>query len=87
MRYEWDEAKRQANVAKHGVDFAAAEFFDWRGSTIRVDLRKNYGEVRFRAFGVIGGVLHVLVFAVRGAETVRIISLRRANRVEVKRYG
>ncbi len=25
MRYLWDEAKRQANLSKHGLDFADAE--------------------------------------------------------------
>jgi uncharacterized DUF497 family protein len=29
MKYEWDENKRAANLAKHGVDFIDAEHFDW----------------------------------------------------------
>ncbi len=34
MQYEWDEADRQANLKKHGIDFAQVEAFDW--STARI---------------------------------------------------
>ena len=50
------------------------------------DERHLYRERRQRAFGLIDGRLHVLVFTMRG-EVLRAISLRRANRREVSRYG
>ncbi len=50
------------------------------------DDRFDYGEVRQVAFGRIGGRLFVCVFVDRGS-TRRIISLRKANSREVKRYG
>jgi len=50
------------------------------------DNRKNYGEARFLAFGPIGDRLHCIVFSVR-RENIRIISMRRANKREVERYG
>lgn len=85
-RYEWDEAKREANLAKHRVDFAAIENFDWLGSIVVPDGRRDYGEVRLRAYGRLSGVPSVIVFTQRGA-VIRIISLRRANARERKRHG
>ncbi|MGE0222717.1 MAG: BrnT family toxin [Acetobacteraceae bacterium] len=85
MEYEWDEAKRRANLAKHGVDFAAAEGFEWETATIQPDLRRDNGETRFRAFGLINDMLHLLVFTMRHG-VCRIISFRPANRKEVIAY-
>lgn len=85
MHYEWDEAKRVANLAKHGVDFDEVHGFEWASAVLARDARKDYGEPRFVALGRVGARLCVLVFAVRG-EVVRIISLRKANPREVKRY-
>ena len=45
----------------------------------------RHGEARFFAIGYIGSRLHALVFTKSGA-TVRVISLRRAHKTEVKRY-
>jgi uncharacterized DUF497 family protein len=50
------------------------------------DTRFEYGEDRQLAFGLIGDRLFVCVYADREAER-RVISLRKANRREVKRYG
>jgi uncharacterized DUF497 family protein len=83
--FEWDEAKRQANRAKHGVDFAAAADFEFGTALIWIDDRRDYGEVRYVAIGFIGPRLHVLTFTPRG-ETTRVISLRKANLREIERY-
>lgn len=50
-----------------------------------IDDREHYGELREMALGFIGVRLHAMAFTRRG-DTVRIISLRKANRVEVRRY-
>jgi len=50
--FEWDDAKRQANVAKHGVDFAAIDAFDWETALIDLDTRQ--AEPRWVATGFIG---------------------------------
>jgi len=84
--YEWDESKRKTNLSKHGVDFAVIESFVWEEATVISDNRKNYGELRFLAVGPIGDRLHCVIFSVRD-ENIRIISLRKANRKEVERYG
>jgi hypothetical protein len=77
-RFTWDERKRAANLHKHGVDFAIVELFEFDTALIVVDDRKDYGEVRYRAFGLIDDRLHALIFTTRRAQT-RVISLRRAN--------
>lgn len=85
-RFVWDEQKRDANLRKHGVDFAVVERFEFDTAVIRVDDRRNYGEMRYRAFGMIDSRLYVLVFTARGAQT-RVISLRRANDRERESYA
>ncbi|WP_343896671.1 BrnT family toxin [Craurococcus roseus] len=85
MAYRWDEAKRAANLAKHGVDFTEAEGFDWSAALVRADLRADYGEVRLVGMAPIGDRLHVLVFTIR-RRGLRVISLRRASAKELKRY-
>ncbi len=85
MRYDWDEAKRDANLAKHGVDFADAEDFEWERAIEVPDDRRDYGEPRWIALGPIRARLHVLIYTRRGRR-VRIISLRRANIRERKFY-
>ncbi len=82
---DWDEDKRTANLAKHGVDFADAERFDWSSAKTEHDLRHDYGEDRFESVGLIGERLHVLVFTPR-ATGRRIISLRKANPREIERW-
>jgi uncharacterized DUF497 family protein len=83
--YEWDERKRAVNRREHGVDFDDARYFDWETAVITVDDRQDYGELRELAFGFIGVRLHAMVFTQRGGN-VRIISLRRANHMELNRY-
>jgi uncharacterized DUF497 family protein len=85
MRFEWDEAKRQANLAKHGVDFADVEpMFD--GFTVTtLDDRFDYGEEWFVTFGLLNG----FVLAVVHTETdsvIRLISARKATKYEEKKY-
>lgn len=83
--FEWDEAKRGANLAKHGVDFADAEGLDWDTAVIIPDHRFDYGEDRFRVSGMIGDRLYMAVITPR-PDRVRIISLRKANRKEIEAW-
>ena len=84
--YEWNEGKRQKNLAIHGVDFSAIGSFVWEKTVVIQDTRKNYGETRFLAYGPIEDRLYCVAFTVR-EKNIRIISLRKANSREVKRYG
>lgn len=81
MRYEWDEGKAKANLAKHGVSFESVHDFQWDLALEREDRSGNYGERRWIAIGFIGLQLHVLIYTERG-EKVRVISLRKANKSE-----
>ena len=85
MEYEWDEAKRKANIAKHGVDFALVHDFDFETAWVTADDRFAYGENREIALGQIGQRVYVLVFHRRGS-AIRVISLRKANAREVTSY-
>jgi uncharacterized protein len=83
--YQWDDAKCEANLAKHGADFAAVVEFDWTTANKQVDNRRDYGEVRMVATGRIGQRLYLLIYAERGA-VIRIISLRKANKREARKW-
>lgn len=82
---EWDELKRLANLAKHGIDFVgASRIFD--GFVIEAqDDRKHYGERRMKAYGVSRGEVLCVIYTLRGRRR-RIISARRANRHERENY-
>jgi uncharacterized DUF497 family protein len=86
MRYDHDPKKLAANVASHQVWFHEADGFEWETAIMEVDTRKRYGETRFIAKGYIGLRLYVMVFTLRET-AVRIISLRKANAREMKRYA
>jgi uncharacterized DUF497 family protein len=83
--YDWDETKRALNLADGHLDFTLAENFDWDTAVMTVDDRDDYGELRERALGFIGVRLYILVFT-RRRERIRIISLRKANRREMREY-
>lgn len=82
---EFDGAKDDRNRGRHGIGLLAAMDFEWSSAWIAEDLRQDYGERRFRAIGFIDLRLHVLVFTPRD-RVIRVISLRRANARETKRY-
>lgn len=84
MPTEWDEAKNEANFAKRGLWFESFEGFDAE-PVVLIDSRKDYGEVRFRAFGRIDGEAHSIAYTIRGGN-LRLISFRRAHEKEVSRY-
>jgi len=83
MPYEWDEAKRRGNIAKHGIDFESVHLFDWTTANYERSLR--HGEERVFALGYVGNRLHAVAYVERGANA-RIISMRKANPREMTRY-
>ena len=83
MAIEFDSAKDAANVAKHGISLARAE--DLQILSFLEDDRVDYGEVRYRAWGLIDGQPDCLAFTYRQGR-VRAISLRYAREREMKRY-
>ena len=83
MLFEWDESKRQANLAKHHIDFRDARRVFEGPVFEKVDSRR--GEDRIFAIGLMEGIPIVVVYVMRG-ERRRIISARRANRDERQDY-
>jgi uncharacterized DUF497 family protein len=86
MDLEWDEAKDAENRRKHGLALANAARLDWTAGEIEQDLRRDYGEPRWRVRAPLEGRLHVCVFTLRNGRR-RIISLRKANLRERRRYA
>jgi hypothetical protein len=86
MQIEFDPAKDASNQAKHGVSLALAEELDWGAALVWVDDRFVYSVLRIVALAPKSKILYYVAFVERG-ELRRIISLRRANRREVKYYA
>ena len=62
MKFEWDEAKRRANIHKHDIDFAdVATVFD-SGHLLIDDDRFDYSEGRFLVLGLLFGVVVAVAF-------------------------
>lgn len=85
-RVTYDLGKDGANVERHGVSLAMAAALERDSAVIWPDTRRQYGEPRMAAIGYIGLRLYYVVFVDR-ADSRRVISLRKANQQEVKRYA
>jgi uncharacterized DUF497 family protein len=83
--FSFDPTKNARNIAAHGVSLERAAEFEWRGAFNREDTRHDYGERRFQAFGLIGSRVYILIHTPREGR-VHVISLRKANKREVRRY-
>jgi uncharacterized protein len=81
----YDPAKNERNIRERGLSFVRASDFDFGAAMRFVDIRRDYGEVRHVALGYLDKRLHALCFA-ETATGIRVISFRRANAREVKRY-
>jgi uncharacterized DUF497 family protein len=87
VKITFDPAKNALNQEKHGVPLVLAESFEWDTSIVNEDDRMRYNEQRFVATGFIGNSVFVFVFCYLGDETVRAISLRRAEPKEARKYA
>jgi uncharacterized DUF497 family protein len=85
MRFEWDDAKNQANRRKHGLDFADAPLVFGGQRLTFEDLRHSRGEQRYLTIGTLAGRTVIIAHTLRGDAT-RIISMRKANARERARY-
>ena len=86
MQIEFDPAKDERNIARRGLSFERAAEFDFETAAYLIDDRKNYGETRYIAVGVLDSRLHVLCYTLI-AGGIRVISFRKANVREARRYG
>jgi len=81
----FDPAKNARNIDVHGISFERASEFAWDTAFNVEDRRRDYGETRFQAYGLIDARVHVLIYTPR-EDRLHIISLRKANKREVRRY-
>ncbi|TLY77057.1 MAG: BrnT family toxin [Gammaproteobacteria bacterium] len=88
MPIEFDSGKDASNRARHGCSLALAADLDWKSVLAVADRRRDYGERRMIGYGLIGARLYWVVFVRRRRRRrrLRIISFRKANRREFKRY-
>lgn len=85
MRISFDPAKDEWNIRVRGLSFRAAADFDFENALYAVDDRRDYGETRYVALGLLRDRPHVLCF-VETDDGIRVISFRRANAREVRSY-
>lgn len=90
IRFEWDADKAASNLQKHHVSFETAARVFADSFAISAQDRIEAGEYRWQTLGIVDGVLLLLVAHTvqddDGIEVIRIISARRAEPKERKRY-
>lgn len=85
MKIDYDPEKSKKNIRDRNLSFDLVADFEWETAVTYEDTRKNYPERRFVAMGFLNKRLHVVCFTTIG-ENYRIISFRKANKREVKKY-
>jgi len=86
MDFEWDRAKSDLCQSSRNFDFAyVISIFVDPNLLIEKDQCWDYGEERFRAIGLLESRVFVVIYTKRSM-VIRIISARRANLREVRRY-
>jgi uncharacterized protein len=81
----WDESKRQSNLKDHGLDFVGCEAIFDHPVVAWDDDREAYGEQRINLLGWLEGFLVHMTYVERG-DQVHVVSLRRAEKHEIRRY-
>ena len=82
--FEFDDAKSQSNVTKHGIDFLAAQDL-WNDPMLLEIPAKTDDEPRSLVISQIGGKHWSAVITYRSSN-IRLISVRRARTEEVALY-
>ena len=85
MRFVCNPDKDKLNLAKHGLSLSFAEKLIWDEAYVWVDPRYAYDELRVIGLVPEGNTLYFVAFVDRG-DVRRTLSLRRAERREVKKY-
>lgn len=85
MQIDFEPDKNAKNILERSLSFERAAEFDFETAQFTIDNRRDYGETRYRALEFLDHRLHALVF-VEIVGGIRVISFRKANKREVKRY-
>jgi hypothetical protein len=86
MRFEWDDEKNAINIKKHGIDFEDAKDIFKHPMLAWEDTRDSYDEERWIGLGWIKSLLGVVIYVERYDDVIRIISARKATKLERKYY-
>ena len=88
MTFEWDERKNKTNFQIHGIAFENVPPLFESDNLLLIDYddREDYGEDRWIGIGLLRNHVVVIVFTELDLDTIRLISARKANRNERKRY-
>ena len=84
MAIEYDPAKNERNIRERGLSFDRAADFDFATAVFNTEIRQ--GEVRRIAVGYLDKRLHLLCYIPK-PDGIRVISFRKTNKREAKRYG
>jgi len=85
MDLEWDEVKRQQTLALRQMDFADVALIDPASLVTEQDTRHDYGEARYSSYAYLDQTLINFCWTPRNGR-IRIISMRKANDRERKKY-
>jgi uncharacterized DUF497 family protein len=86
MKFEFNPDKSAANLAKHGLELKDGLAMNLDEAVIIENVRVDYRETRYRAFGRINGSGYCLALTLRG-DAIRLINFCRAHQKEMARYG
>jgi uncharacterized DUF497 family protein len=81
MKIVWDEPKRLANLAKHGLDFADLDESFFETALLRPSRANRWMAIGLNVRGMIA-----VVFAVLGEQGLSLISMRPAGKRERRLY-
>ena len=88
MKFIFDPIKDELNVSKHGISLdQASVVFNHPNKITLTSVREGEDRLVDITLVEIHGVVLVLVYVIRGEDTVRPISLRRASRAERTLYA
>jgi uncharacterized DUF497 family protein len=86
MAVTFDPEKNARSIAERGLSFERVAELEWDTAVIAEDTRGDYGGPSLLVMARLDGCLHAAVVTPRG-EDLHVISFRRTNKREVKRYG
>ncbi len=86
MEFTCNALKNDTNIRERGLPLLAARVMFNAALLVREDTRKPYPERRFIGYGTIEGRLMVVVFCCPAPNHTHIISLRKANDREQKKF-
>jgi uncharacterized protein len=85
MQFDWDPAKYESNLSKHGVDFVDAARLLHGNALVALSPNSGNDTQRYLAIGEVDGRIFAVIYTLRG-NVHRIISMRKARHGEAKKY-